>query len=184
MRLQNATYSNLEDAFAWEVAMFGIVQKEPRGYWTLSEEVKKTTKEYIMTHVLVPEGTRSLIALDPVEQEYYRAGPDARDNVKRGGDAVGMRGRAYARPRAQPTARRQCRRQRHPDHHGARVGRGDQVRALTRARARPPTPRAAQRRAHCAVAPRARDWRHVEVHQLRPLRRRRVPHLHARHLGV
>ena len=46
-------------------------------------------KEIIPTDVILPEGTRSLIAWDPAEQEYWRAGPEARSRVKLGGDSIG-----------------------------------------------------------------------------------------------
>jgi hypothetical protein len=89
LRRYGEKVGNAEDVFAWEKATFDIIRKEPRGFYTLLEEVKKVMKDIIPTDVVMPEGTRSLIAADPAEQEYYRAGPEARRRVKQGGDSIG-----------------------------------------------------------------------------------------------
>ena len=88
-RRSGAKVSNVEDVFAWEKKTWDILRKIERGYYVLLEAVKGIMKEIIPTDVIIPEGTRSLIAWDPAEQEYWRAGPDARARVQLGGDSVG-----------------------------------------------------------------------------------------------
>jgi len=90
-------YQNIEDVWAVEVSNFGGVQKGDRGFYVQSERAKLAMNEYIPTDAIVPEGTRTRVALDPAENEYYRAGPEARARVKLGGDSLGNTGASRQR---------------------------------------------------------------------------------------
>lgn len=76
-----------EDPFAEEKAFFDCVRKSSRGAFAMLDRVRGYMKEIIPTDMIVPEGLRSLVAADPAESEYFRAGPDARRNAIMGGDA-------------------------------------------------------------------------------------------------
>ena len=86
-RLNGVRSAPGEDPFAEEKAMFDCVRKGSRGYFIMLDKVRSYMKSIIPTDIIVPEGIRSLVAGDPAESEYYRAGPDARRNAIMGADA-------------------------------------------------------------------------------------------------
>lgn len=72
-----------------ELFQFGIVQREDRGWISLDAEAEY---EMRLQHVqpdswIVPPRMLNFVALgQPAETEYYRAGEEARANLRRGGD--------------------------------------------------------------------------------------------------
>lgn len=89
-RQKGPLMASVSDLFEAEKQRWDIIRKEPsgRGAYILDEQVKKTMRDVIATDMVVPEGTRSLITMAAPELEYYRAGPDARENLRRGAEAI------------------------------------------------------------------------------------------------
>ncbi len=89
--LRRKRVTNVVSLFDWRKKVWDSWRKSERGFDRSHDEVKKAMSPVVPSDVIVPPFTSSLIAGDHAEQEVFRAGQEARDNVLRGGDAVGVR---------------------------------------------------------------------------------------------
>lgn len=77
--------------FRTAVDQWGMIQKGERAFVHLDEIVKAAMSREGVTNPdtwLVPPGMRSYVTLEPAESEYYRAGPAARTNLRKGEHAL------------------------------------------------------------------------------------------------
>ena len=79
-------FNNIKEAFVKRKREYDCIRKEPsgRGFSAAIDDARRDMGRYVPTHVLIPEGTESLITSGPGHQDYYLHGPGAAGNVKNG----------------------------------------------------------------------------------------------------